>query len=126
MAIGQEARADRARNLGTLNGMDFVLVDLPPAPAPVEASLELHFLNTNGLAAIVAEVMPNPASARNVFPITGGHRILAGPATGQVQVTGVAAGPDAATLMLTVAPIGDYSTYTLSVSHSSGAPPSPD
>src|SRR6266508_7041137 len=112
--IDQAARNERARNLGTLNGVDFVLVDLQPAGAPVEARLELHFFNTNALAAIVAAAT-TPAARRALFPISGGHRIPAGPATGQVQTTAVAAGPTPTSLVLTVAPIGDYSTYTLTV-----------
>jgi hypothetical protein len=114
--IDQAARNERARNLGTLNGVDFVLVDLQPAGAPVEARLELHFFNTNALAAIVAAAT-TPAARRALFPISGGHRIPAGPATGQVQTTGVAGGPTPTSLVLTVAPIGDYSTYTLTVDH---------
>lgn len=113
--INQSARAERARNLGPLNGLDFVLVSLQPVGAPTEALLELHFINANSVAAILADVVATPAHMRTIFPVSGGHRVHAGPGAGQVQVTGVAAGADANVLVLTVQPIGDYSTYTLEV-----------
>jgi hypothetical protein len=118
--INVEARNERARNLGALNGLRMVLVSLAPPVNPTQALLEVHFFNTNEVANILAQ-SATPAQARAKFPISGGHRLPAGPAVGQVQVVSVAAGPDAASLMLTVEPIGDYSTYTLSVVHSTGA-----
>ena len=51
--------------------------------------------------------------AAQVFPIRGGHRVRAGSGTGQVQVTAVVAGGVPESLRLTVAPVGDYSTYRL-------------
>ena len=115
--FNQEALNERARNLGTLNGARLVLVTLTPPINPTQALLELHFYNTNELATILAEIAGNPGLSKSIFFISGGHRITAGSATGQVQTTAVAAGPDADSLRLTVAPIGDYSTYTLSVNH---------
>ncbi|HEX9898507.1 MAG TPA: hypothetical protein VGC81_04745, partial [Candidatus Methylomirabilis sp.] len=115
--FNQEALQERARNLGTHNGLRLVLVTLQPAVNPVAAQLEAHFFNANEVADILADVTGTPALARQIFPISGGHRLLAGPATGQVQVTSVAAGPAPNTLLLTVAPIGDYSTYTLAVEY---------
>jgi Baseplate J-like protein len=115
--VNQEALAERARNLGTLNGFWFVLVDLQPPATPTEARLEVHFLNANHVAVILADATASAAAARQTFPITGGHRLRAGAATGQVQVTGVAAGAAPEVLVLTVAPIGDYSTYRLSIVH---------
>jgi Baseplate J-like protein len=115
--VDQEARNHRAENLGALNGVDFVLVDLQPPAAPVEARLELHFFNTNALPAIVAAASASDDARRALFPVTGGHRVPAGPATGEVQTTAVTAGPTPTTLVLTVAPIGDYSTYTLRIDH---------
>jgi hypothetical protein len=113
-----EALQERARNLGTHNGLRLLLVTLqPPGNNPVAAQLEVHFYNANELANIVNDVAGNAALTRQIFPISGGHRRLAGPATGQVQVTAVAAGPAAHILLLTVAPIGDYSTYTLGVEY---------
>lgn len=111
-----EARQERARNLGQLNGLRMVLVTLqPPGPNPTTADLEVHFYNANQVAAIVADVAVNPAHARQIFPIFGGFRVPAGDSAGQVQVTAVAADPAPEVLRLTVAPIGDYSTYTLGV-----------
>jgi hypothetical protein len=117
--VSETALKERARNLAALNGVEFVLVDLQPAGTPVEARLELHFYNANALPAIIAAAAVSPAARRQLFPIAGGHRLPAGPATGQVQTTAVAAGPTPNTVVLTVAPIGDYSTYTLSVQHPS-------
>jgi uncharacterized phage protein gp47/JayE len=111
--INKAALAERARNLGALNGFDFVLVTLTPAVNPTAALLEVHFQNTNSLAAIVADIAGTPAHRLVDFPISGGHRLRAGSGAGQVQVTAVAAGPAANVITLTVAPIGDYSTYTL-------------
>ena len=83
-----EARNERARNLGTLNGLRMVLVSLTPPVNPTQALLEVHFFNSNEVANILAQAA-TPAQARAKFPISGGHRIPAGPATGQVQVIAV-------------------------------------
>src|SRR5215212_6347354 len=91
--INVEARNERARNLGGLNGLRMALVSLAPAVNPTQALLEVHFFNTNEVANILAQAA-TPAHARTKFPISGGHRVPAGPATGQVQVLAVAAGPD--------------------------------
>lgn len=74
------------------------------------ATLDVHFYNRNYLAALAAGV------AGNVFPIAGGTRVRAGSATGQVQAVSITM-PDPArpALRLAVKPIGDYSTYTLSL-----------
>jgi hypothetical protein len=113
--INKPARAERARNLGSLNGLHFVLISLQPPASPTQALLELHFFNANSLPAIVADITATPSHMRTIFPISGGHRLRAGSGASQVQVTGIAAGPDSNVLLLTVAPIGDYSTYTLEV-----------
>jgi hypothetical protein len=115
--VNQEALAERARNLGALNGFQLVLVSLQPAAGPLEARLEVHFHNDNQLAAILAAVAADPMAARQIFPISGGHRLLAGTALGQVQINAIAAGPAPNVLVLTVAPIGDYSSYTLGLVH---------
>jgi len=116
MAIfNEEALKERAKNLGTLNGFKLALVSLQPAGNPTEALLEVHFHNDSEVAAILAAFAGNPALARQIFPISGGHRIPAGSAAGQVQVGSIAAGGANNILLLTVAPIGDYSTYTLNV-----------
>jgi len=119
--VNSEARNERARNLGPLNGLRMVLVSLTPPANPTQALLEVHFFNTNEVANMLAQAA-TPAQARAKFPIVGGHRLPAGPATGQVQVMSAAAGPDASSLVLTVAPIGDYSTYTLGVIHTTPGP----
>ena len=117
MIIDQEALAERARNLGTLTGLRLVLVDLVPAVSPTEARLELRFHNANHVAAIRIDASASLAALRQIFPISGGHRLRAGAAAGQVQATAIAASPAPEILVLTVAPIGDYSTYTLSIVH---------
>jgi len=111
--VNAEALAERVRNLGALNGVRLLLVSL--APGVDAADLEVRFHNANGLAAIVALVAGNPALARSIFPITGGQRRRAGSATGQVQVTAVAATAVPEVITLRVTPIGDYSIYTLNV-----------
>lgn len=86
------------------------------------SALEVHFFNTNFLSEITATYMADHKLAKNVLPISGGHRVTAGSATGQVQVdsslsppTSAIALPDAdqPVLLLTVKPVGDYSTYVL-------------
>lgn len=93
------------------NGIKFVQVTL----VSNVAELEVHFFNKNQLSQIFADAVANPDSVKTIFPITGGFRLPAGPAAGQVQVTQINAHPDPAqaALILTVAPIGDYSTYRL-------------
>lgn len=87
-----------------------------------QATLEVHFFNTNFLNDIVATYNADRTRGKRIFPIYGGHRVLAGPATGQVQVDSSPApaaivfpDPNQPILLLTVKPIGDYSTYTLGV-----------
>ena len=111
--IHQDALNDRADNLGTFNGARLVLVTLLPAGNPTQARLEVTFYNKNHLAAILADLTAHPGHLGATFTLRGGQRLRAGTATGQVQITGVAAGGDPNQLLLTVAPIGDYSTYTL-------------
>ena len=90
-----------------VNGFDFVLV----TPGATDAVLEVHFHNEEWLTDVTAAFPTDPT----IFTISGGHRVRAGAATGQVQVTAVNAGPAPNVLHLTAAPIGDYSTYTLHV-----------
>lgn len=104
-------RADVLAGLG-LDGMQLVLVALPPGASPPHADLALHFFNGLHVAAILADIGADPVRARQVFRVRGGSRIVAGSASGQVQVTGVSA-IDATRLAVRVAPVGDYSTYTL-------------
>ena len=105
---------DRADQLALhgLDGLHLALVALPPGNNPDHADIELHFITGLHDAAILADIGGDPVRARQVFRIRGGTRIVAGNATGQVQVT--AASPvDAQTLSLRVAPVGDYLTYTI-------------
>jgi hypothetical protein len=106
--------------LGVPNGIKMLLVT---ALAANQATLEVHFFNTNFLNEFLAKAIAQPSAIKEIFPITGGHRVLAGPATGQVQVTNVAfPNPDQPIMVLTVSPIGDYSTYYLSIATSSFPP----
>ena len=109
------AATDRARDLAAanLNGLAAALVSLEPPVAPGEAALELHFFNDLHLPAILAEIGGDPAQAAAVFAVHGGHRLPAGPGLGQVRCIDVAVGPTPESLLLTLTPIGDYSTYTL-------------
>jgi hypothetical protein len=116
--LSEERLADRARDLEAagLTGFALVYVSLEPVPKPGFAWLDLEFHNANGLAA------PPPAAA---FRIEGGVRLRAGTAPGQVQVTQVLPAPDgrANVLRLRVAPVGDYSSYTLSTQAAGLLPP---
>ncbi len=109
----EEALNERINNLADagLNGLNMVLVTLVPDVSPNEAVLELHFHNGNQ----VADILADPSAPHDLFPIRGGFRIRAGELTGEVKVTAINAGPTSESLLLTVAPIGDYSTYTLTV-----------
>jgi hypothetical protein len=113
--LNPEARNERANNLDAsgLNGMRLVLVTL----TPTEAQLAVHFYTTHELTNLVQDFTTNGVPATRLFPISGGFRLLAGDAVGQVQVTDIAPTADPSILQLTVAPIGDYSTYTLSVEY---------
>src|SRR5262249_40915078 len=109
--------------LGLVNGIKLVFVSI----SGDYAVLEVEFFNRNYLQKIIdkfdAELPMDPAVGRRIFPISGGHRLPAGAAAGQVQVQTVAKSADfddpnstqPTTLVLTVKPIGDYSTYKLSV-----------
>ncbi len=111
--------------LGRANGIRLVFV----AIAGDTAMLEVQFFNRNYLQKVIdkynAESPLDPAVARRIFAISGGHRLPAGPAAGQVQVRTIAKPADfddpnskqPTTLVLTVQPIGDYSSYTLSIKH---------
>lgn len=117
MAIpNQEALNERARNLGSLNGLRLVLVRLNPAVNPTEARLTLYFFNHNEIGNILAAAA-TLAGARKTFAIAGGHRMVAGPLAGQVQTVAVTGNPANNFMELTVKPIGDYSVYTLHIEH---------
>jgi len=77
----RDARGAQLEAAG-LNGFDFVLVTLPAGADPPAAQLEVHFLNANRLPALLASGDPPPT----LLPVSGGSRIRAGEATGEVQV----------------------------------------
>lgn len=110
-----EALKERADHLGTFNGMRLVLVKLDPPADPTQAILDVEFFNDNQVAAMFADIQADPQHGRIIFPISGGHRLTAGSLDDQVHVAAVKNDPDPKVLHLTVEPIGDYSTYTLSV-----------
>lgn len=122
-ATDKEALEERARQLLTAttlaNGISHVFVSL----AAGVATLEVEFYNREYLQKIVNKYDADHSTASDIFPISGGHRVVAGPGTGQVQVRTISKSPDfdaanstqPTTLVLTVTPIGDYSTYTLGV-----------
>jgi hypothetical protein len=114
--LDAEVLEERARNLAArgLNGIRLVFVELLPAAAPTEARLDVEFHTVHELANILAAV-GGGATPHAIFPISGGVRVRAGAGSGQVRVDQVVAGPTADRLQLRVTPIGDYSTYTLSV-----------
>src|SRR5262249_8209108 len=101
-----EALQHRAEQLGTLNGFKLVFVSLEPVPQPSFALLDVEFQNANHLA---------PLPVTTDFAISGGVRIRAGSNPGDIQVTQVQASALPHTVRLKVAPVGDYSTYTLSI-----------
>jgi len=118
MIKNQEALEVRAQNLGSLNGIELVLVTLHPSTNPTLARLDVHFYNSNELAAIFSDFDNGVRTAHNLFPLSGGLRKPAGALSEQVKVVGVATVPgESQVLRLTVEPIGDYSTYTLSVNY---------
>src|SRR6266545_954464 len=112
----QDALDERANNLGALNGLKLVIVSLEAGLPPV-AKLELEFYNTIVLADVLTDISVNGVPPGTIFNIHGGRRVPAGDAVDQVRVTAVVAGGTPDTLVLTVEPIGDYSTYTLEMVH---------
>lgn len=115
--IHQEALQDRARELEDkgFNGLKLVLVRLPSGPHPAEAYLEVHFHNSLGVTDIRNTLAANPALGKSTFPISGGSRILGGPGSEEIKVAGVTGNFGDDYMELVVAPVGDYSTYHLSL-----------
>jgi len=111
-----ERLEDRARDLDTrgLNGFRLAYVTLEAAPKPAFAWLEVEFWNSLALA---------PLPPKEAFRVRGADRARGGAPARAVAVTEVQAGPDAATLRLKIAPVGDYSTYLLSTTAAGVAPP---
>ena len=122
--INEEALKERANDLDAmgLNGLRQVLVTLHSDADPTEARLELHFHNNNKITDILNDFDSAPADqkkavAKEIFPISGGHRITAGPGTDQLRAVSIAGNPGDNFLTVVVAPVGDYSTYTLSINY---------
>ncbi|HKC66278.1 MAG TPA: hypothetical protein VKB86_21725, partial [Pyrinomonadaceae bacterium] len=122
-AVSEIALADRLEILECLelpNGIKLLsVVDITNDTA----TLELHFYNRNYLATKIFkkysdEKGTDPSVARHIFSISGGHRLPAGAADGQVQVTTISTSTDETVLVLEVKPVGDYSTYKLSINTS--------
>lgn len=109
----QTALADRVKTLGALNGLRQLRLTLELAALPPRAVVDLYFWNMSELVAMLAD----PAAPALKFPISGGNRLRGGPSGGMVQVTSIAATAEPTVLRLAISPIGDYSTYTLSVDH---------
>ncbi len=108
-SLTQSQRFEIIKCLDFFNGIKFVQVTI----SGTQAILKLHFYNKN----YFNDFVTNPAPEHQKFLIYGGHRIFGGSSTEQVQVTEINEDPDTenAILNLTVKPIGDYSTYTLSI-----------
>ncbi|WP_166359393.1 baseplate J/gp47 family protein [Pseudomonas akapageensis] len=104
-------RVHELQNHG-LDGLKLALVSLPPGPNPDHADVELQFFNGLHITAILTDIGGDPVRARQILRIRGGARIVAGSASGQVQVTSVT-GIDATRLAMRIEPVGDYSTYSL-------------
>jgi hypothetical protein len=116
MITNQDAVNERANDLeaANFNGLKRLIVRVFPAAAPPHAELEVHLHNPLHRNTLIL-AGDTPARASLLFPLRGGRRIRAGSATGQVRVLAVNAGPSADSIILRTAPIGDYSTYILSV-----------
>ena len=112
----EDALNERANDLEAenFNGLERVIVRVHPVAVPSYAELEVYFHNTLHRDTLVA-AGNTPARAAALFPLRGGLRVRAGAATGQIRSFAVDSGPTADSVILRVAPIGDYSTYTLSV-----------
>ncbi len=112
----EDARNERANDLDAagFNGFERVIVRVHPAAVPPFADLDVYLINTLHRNTLIA-AGNTPARATALFPIRGGHRLRAGSAIGQVRTLAVAAGPTLNSVRLRVEPIGDYSTYSLSI-----------
>src|SRR3990172_4755172 len=110
--------ADRADVLAKagVNGMRLVLTEVLADGGVPFAWLDLLFWNTLHVEELAAAF--NKANTAPVFRVRGGNRIVGGSACGQVHVAAVKTTPDPKRLLLTVEPIGDYSTYTLELMRS--------
>lgn len=114
--VNPDARDERANDLfaAGLNGLRLALVEI----AGTQALVEVWFINGLHVQTIRDAIAANPASAGSVFRVKGGQRLRAGPGTGEVRCIAVTDGETDAdgnliSLRLSIAPVGDYSTYIL-------------
>jgi hypothetical protein len=116
MITDQDARNERANDLAArnFNGLERVIVRVFASATPAYAELEIHLVNALHRNSLVS-AGSTAARAAALFPLHGGHRVRAGSATGQIKATAVTAGPTSDSVIVRVAPIGDYSTYTVEV-----------
>lgn len=126
MAIwDDEGREKRAENLEkkSMNGIKYITVDeLEKSANPTEAKFTLYFYNTEGLKDLnnkfnsTYDSTPTKTEKDFSFIIKGGFRVLAGQEDDMVHVIKTAWDQKAPSLLnLTLSPIGDYSTYTLTI-----------
>ncbi len=113
--IDQEALNNRVKTLGAYNGMQLVLVRLPSGPDPDHAVLDVYFYNKHKLQKLLDEFTTSPEQTCKVFSISGGQRIIGGWLKDQIHVTKIEGQVSQQKISLTVAPVGDYSTYTLAI-----------
>lgn len=117
----QEALQKRADGLKfkNLNGLKSILIKEIKTSSSSAAILELHFYNNNDIENIfkdfdAAEKEDKSATAAKFIHFSGGHRTKAD----LLKIVDMKLGnADNTILTLTVSPIGDYSTYTLSVEY---------
>lgn len=112
--LDEDAVLERADDLQAagLNGIRLGLISIGPPAGSNQAQLEVFFFNSLHVASILAATT-TPSTAGSVFRIRGGHRLPAGPGSGQVKTIAAAAGSTSGSITLTISPVGDYSTYTL-------------
>ena len=113
LILDAELLAERASRLESTghNGFTLAYVTLDASEPPLFATLDVKFVNAQALATV---------PPRQAFVVEGGVRRN----RQNVQVTAVAAIPGQAnSLRLTLEPIGDYSTYTLTSTFNGVAAP---
>jgi hypothetical protein len=117
--LNAESLTHRASGLDAhhLNGVKLAFVSLEPAGTPTHVFIDVEFytpVDLLGANGILDDINVHGVPVRSIFKISGGTRLLAGDGIGQVQATQAAAGTGNV-IRVRVEPIGDYSTYTLTV-----------
>lgn len=123
----EEGREKRAENLekNSMNGIKYITIDeLDELADPTQAKFTLHFYNTKGLKDLNNNFNstsgPTPKNTEKAFSfiIKGGFRVPAGQENDMVRVIETGWDQNAPSLLnLTLSPIGDYSTYTLTINN---------